>query len=68
MSVPYTKKKPSIQDGLLAWTTAFNYIYAALEEKAGELPDQFKDAARLTQATCAAQEATKLVGEVSIGD
>jgi len=68
VSVPYAKKKPTIEGGLLAWTTAFNYIYAALEEKAGELPDQFKDAARLTQATCAAQEATKLVGEVSVGD
>lgn len=68
MSVPYAKKKPTVEDGLLAWTRAFNYIYAALEEKAGNLPDQFKDAARLTQATCAAQEATKLVGEVSVGD
>jgi len=68
VSVPYVKRKPNDEDGLLAWTRAFNYIYAALEEKAGELPDQFKDAARLTQATCAAQEATKLVGEVSIGD
>lgn len=68
MSVAYSKKKPTLEDGLLAWTRAFTYIYAALEEKAGELPDQFKDAARLTQATCAAQEATKLVGEVSVGD
>lgn len=68
MSVPYAKKKPTIQDGLLAWSTAFNYIYAALEEKAGELPQEFVIAARLTQATCAAQEATKLVGEVSVGD
>jgi hypothetical protein len=68
MSVPYAKKKPTIEGGLLAWTKAFNYIYAALEEKSGELPEQFKDAARITQSTCAAQEATKLVGEVSVGD
>jgi hypothetical protein len=68
VSVPYSKKKPQVEDALLAWGRAFDYIYAALEEKAGDLPDQFKEAARLTQATCAAQEATKLVGEVSIGD
>lgn len=68
MSVAYSKKKPQIEDALLAWTKAYNYVFAALEDKAGTLPEQFKDAARITQATCAAQEATKLVGEVSIGD
>lgn len=68
MSVPYAKKKPQVEDALLAWGRAFDYIYLAMEEKAGELPEQFEAAAKLTRATCAAQEATKLVGEVSIGD
>ena len=68
VSVPYAKRKPQVEDALLAWGRAFDYIYLAMEEKAGELPEQFEAAAKLTRATCAAQEATKLVGEVSIGD
>jgi hypothetical protein len=68
MSVPQSRRKPILADALLAWGAAFNYILTALEDKSGELPDQFKDAARITRVTCAAQEATKLVGEVSIGD
>ncbi len=68
MSVPYNKKKPQIEDALLAWGRAFDYVYLAMEEKVGKLPDQFQDAAKMTRATCAAQEATKLVGEVSVGD
>lgn len=68
MSVPYNKKKPQISDALLAWGQAFEYVYLAMEEKVGKLPEQFESAAKMTRATCAAQEATKLVGEVSIGD
>ena len=68
MSVPYSRKKPQVEDALLAWGRAFDYIYLALEEKVGDLPDQFEAAAKMTRATCAAQEATKLVGEVSVGD
>lgn len=68
MSVPYSKKKPQIEDALLAWSRAFEFVYLAMDEKVGKLPEQFEAAAKMTRATCAAQEATKMVGEVSIGD
>ena len=68
MSVPYAKKKPQVEDALLAWSRAFEFVYLAMEDKVGKLPEQFESAAKMTRATCAAQEATKLVGEVSIGD